>query len=153
MRIAFAFILAMTFILAVPCTPAPAFAQGVQLSIDQKISIAEKQHEIAKLLIKDGQYERVLPEMSAKVAFLSREVAPEEMKSFTAVNQSAIVTRDGKKALFLVEGGKAKEVAVTTGKQMGDMVEILQGAKAGDKVILNPSGKLRDGSKIKTEEK
>ena len=96
---------------------------------------------------------RVLPEMSAKVAFLSREVAPDEMKSFTAVSQSALVTRDGKTMIFLIEENKAKAVTVTTGKQMGDMVEVLQGVKAGDKVILKPSGELRDGSKIKTEEK
>jgi RND family efflux transporter MFP subunit len=96
---------------------------------------------------------RVLPEMSAKVAFLSREVAPDEMKSFTAVSQSALVTRDGKTMIFLIEENKAKAVTVTTGKQMGDMVEVLQGAKAGDKVVLKPSDKLRDGSKIKTEEK
>jgi len=96
---------------------------------------------------------RVLPEMSAKVAFLSREVAPDEMKSFTAVSQSALVTRDGKTMIFLIEENKAKAVTVTTGKQMGDMVEVLQGVKAGDKVILKPSDKLRDGSKIKTEEK
>ena len=96
---------------------------------------------------------RVLPEMSAKVAFLSREVAPDEIKSFTAVSQSALVTRDGKTMIFLIEENKAKAVTVTTGKQMGDMVEVLQGVKAGDKVILKPSDKLRDGSKIKTEEK
>jgi RND family efflux transporter MFP subunit len=96
---------------------------------------------------------RVLPEMSAKVAFLSREVVSDEMKSFTAVSQSALVTRDGKKMIFLIEENKAKEVTVITGKQMGDMVEVLQGAKAGDKVVLKPSEKLRDGSKIKTEEK
>jgi tetratricopeptide (TPR) repeat protein len=63
MRIAFAFILMTGLILAVPCATVPSFAQGVQLSIDQKISIAEKQHEIAKLLIKDGRFDRVLPEM------------------------------------------------------------------------------------------
>src|ERR1700690_1904118 len=96
---------------------------------------------------------RVLPEMSAKVAVLSREVAPEEMKSFTAVSQSALVTRDGKTMIFLIEENKAKAVTVTTGKQTGDMVEVLQGAKAGDKVVLKPSDKLRDGSKIKTDEK
>jgi tetratricopeptide (TPR) repeat protein len=63
MRIAFAFILMTGLTLAFPCSSAPAFAQNVQLSIDQKISIAENQHEIAKLLIKEGQYDRVLPEM------------------------------------------------------------------------------------------
>ncbi|HMK60069.1 MAG TPA: efflux RND transporter periplasmic adaptor subunit [Dissulfurispiraceae bacterium] len=96
---------------------------------------------------------RILPEMSAKVAFLSREVAADETKPFTAVNQSALISRDGKKLIFLVEGAKAKVVVVSTGKQMGDMIEILSGAKAGDKIVLKPSGNLHDGSNIKAEDK
>jgi tetratricopeptide (TPR) repeat protein len=63
MRIAFAFILMTGLILAVPCSSAPALAQNAPLSTDQKISIAENQHDIAKLLIKEGRYDRVLPEM------------------------------------------------------------------------------------------
>jgi tetratricopeptide (TPR) repeat protein len=39
-----------------------AAAEGVQLSTDQALSIAEKQFDIIKLLIKQGQYDRVLPE-------------------------------------------------------------------------------------------
>ncbi len=36
---------------------------GARLSIEQKLSIAETQHEIARLLIKNGQFDRVLQEM------------------------------------------------------------------------------------------
>jgi multidrug efflux pump subunit AcrA (membrane-fusion protein) len=36
---------------------------------------------------------------------------------------------------------------------MGDMVEVLQGVKVGDRVVLNPSDRLKSGSKIKIEEK
>jgi len=96
---------------------------------------------------------RILPEMSAKVAFLSRDESAEDMKPFTAIGQAAIITKDGKKKVFLIEGDKVREAVVTTGKQMGDMIEIVQGAKAGDKVVMKPSDKLRDGSRIKTEEK
>jgi len=39
------------------------FAESVQLSVDQALSIAEKQHEIARLLIKEGRFDRVIPEM------------------------------------------------------------------------------------------
>jgi tetratricopeptide (TPR) repeat protein len=38
-------------------------AEGAQLSVDQMLSIAEKQHEIARLLIKEGRFDRVIPEM------------------------------------------------------------------------------------------
>ncbi len=97
--------------------------------------------------------DRVLPEMSAKVAFLSREIAPDEMKPFTAINQSALVPKNGVNKVFVVLGDTAKEVTITTGKSSGDMVEVIQGLKVGDKVVLRPSDKLHDGSKISTEEK
>ena len=66
MRNAFIFIIMSGLLLAAPCmrvsANSPAAVEGVQLSVDQKLSIAEKQHEIIKLLIKEGQYDRVLPE-------------------------------------------------------------------------------------------
>jgi tetratricopeptide (TPR) repeat protein len=66
MRNAFAFAIIASFILAVPLNgqaTAWAVTEGAQLSVDQMLSIAEKQHEIARLLIKEGRYDQVLPEM------------------------------------------------------------------------------------------
>ncbi len=51
---------------------------------------------------------RILPEMSAKVAFLSREVRGDEQKSRTAVPAHAVVTRKGKQSVFLVKGDRVK---------------------------------------------
>jgi len=96
---------------------------------------------------------RILPEMSAKVAFLSRPVTGEEKKPRTALNQVALVKREGKKVVFLVNGGRALETPVSLGEPMGDMVEVLEGVKVGDRVVLNPSDRLTNGSKIKVEEK
>jgi tetratricopeptide (TPR) repeat protein len=45
-----------------PFAAEPA-GQGAQLSIEQMLSIAETQHEIARLLVKEGRYDRVIPEM------------------------------------------------------------------------------------------
>jgi len=96
---------------------------------------------------------RILPEMSAKVAFLSRPVTGEEKKPRTALNQVALVKREGRKVVFLVNGGRVFETPVSLGEPMGDMVELLDGAKVGDRVVLNPSDRLKNGSKIKVEEK
>jgi RND family efflux transporter MFP subunit len=96
---------------------------------------------------------RVLPEMSAKVAFLSREPGEDEMKSFTAVSKSAIIMTNNTARLFTVKGDIANAVTVKTGRQFGDMIEILDGVKAGDKVVLKPADNLHDGSRIKTDEK
>lgn len=96
---------------------------------------------------------RILPEMSAKVAFLQRLVAPGEEKPRTAVNPAAVVEREGRKALFLVKGDRVEETPVTVGAKIGDMLEITSGAKPGDRIALKPLDKLKDGAKIKTAEK
>jgi multidrug efflux pump subunit AcrA (membrane-fusion protein) len=92
---------------------------------------------------------RILPEMSAKVAFLSREVSGDEEKPRLAVSRKALKVRNGNATAFLVKGSRVDEVKVTTGPQLGDMVEIADGLKAGEKVVLNPPSNLKDGSKIK----
>src|SRR5260221_5066881 len=48
---------------------------------------------------------RVLPEMSAKVAFLSQEVTPEEEKPLTAIHPDTLTTRAGKVVVFVVRDG------------------------------------------------
>jgi RND family efflux transporter MFP subunit len=96
---------------------------------------------------------RILPEMSAKVAFLQRAVKADERKPRTAVNPAAVANRRGKSVLFLINGERVAETPVTLGSRIGDMVEVLSGVKAGAKVALKPLEKLKDGTKIKTAEK
>jgi RND family efflux transporter MFP subunit len=96
---------------------------------------------------------RILPEMSAKVAFLSREVRSDELKPRTALNSDAIRDRNGKKNVFLVRENRVMETPVTLGEKLGDMVEVLSGVKAGDRVVLKPLDKMKDRLKIKVAEK
>ncbi len=95
---------------------------------------------------------RILPEMSAKVAFLSRPVKSGEEQARTAVHQLALVSRGEQKVLFLVQDDRAQETLVRTGESFGEMIEILDGARAGEKVVLKPN-RLKDGAKIKIAEK
>ncbi len=96
---------------------------------------------------------RILPEMSAKVAFLSREVKEDEQRPRIALNPSAIADNNGKKSVFLIKGNKVAETPVTAGEKLGDMVEILSGVKPGDRVVLRPMDKMKDGMRIKVVEK
>ena len=90
---------------------------------------------------------RVLPDMSAKVSFLSRELKADERKSVIAVQPTAVVKRDGKDVLFLIENNAAKQIAVTVGNKIGDLVQVA-GVKPGDKVVLTPSEKVKDGTVV-----
>lgn len=96
---------------------------------------------------------RILPEMSARVAFLQRDVKPDEKRPRTALNPAALAKRDGRDVVYLVKGERVVETPVTAGSRIGDLVEITAGAKAGDKVVLKPLERLKDGSRIKTAEK
>ena len=92
---------------------------------------------------------RVLPEMSAKVAFLTQEVPPGENAPKIAVPASAIVERDGRKVVFVVKDRKAAEVPVQTGAAVGELVQVT-GVQAGDKVVLKPSERVKHGAEVAT---
>ena len=92
---------------------------------------------------------RVLPEMSAKVSFLSQDVTPEQQKPLTAVAADAIVARDGSSAVFVVRDGVATAVPVTTGAKLGDLVAIKGDARSGDKAVLKPAPGLASGTRVR----
>ncbi|MEX1276512.1 MAG: efflux RND transporter periplasmic adaptor subunit [Bacteroidota bacterium] len=110
----------------------------------------------ATVLVKVGfeSYDgRVLPEMSAKVLFLTKQTdaAEQDAKPMLTVSASAIASRNGRKVAFFVRENKAVEVSVTTGKDMGGLVEITNGLAAGDRVIGKLDDTIRDGIKVKVK--
>ena len=95
---------------------------------------------------------RVLPEMSAKVAFLERPVTAAEATPRTAVNQAAVATRDGRTVVFLMKGERVTAAPVVLGERIGDLVEVKSGVKAGAKIAVKPLAKLKDGTRVRTAE-
>jgi RND family efflux transporter MFP subunit len=96
---------------------------------------------------------RMLPDMSAKVSFLPRTLAPGEMKPRLAAGRSALIDLNGRTFAYLLEGNRVRETPVRVGATFGDMVEILSGLKVGDRVVVNPPKGLKDGSRIKVAER
>ena len=91
---------------------------------------------------------RVLPDMSAKVAFLQRELKPEERKPVTAAQQAAVVKRDGRDVVFVIDDKNVvKQTEVAVAGKVGDLVQ-LSAVKPGDKVVLSPSEKIKDGGSV-----
>jgi len=95
---------------------------------------------------------RVLPDMSAKVAFLEKPVPANEKKPVAAVQPRSIVERDGRKVAFIVKDDKVRRTEVTTGRKLGDLIEV-QGLKAGERVVLDPGEKIRDGAAVSVAKK
>lgn len=91
---------------------------------------------------------RVLPEMSAKVVFLERPLSETERKPIVAVSSQAVVVRDNKPVVYLIEGDRVREVAIQAGAPaQGDLVPV-SGLTPGQRVVIRP-GDLRDGQRIK----
>jgi RND family efflux transporter MFP subunit len=95
--------------------------------------------------------DRILPEMSAKVAFLSKPLDAAARRARLAIPRAALVTRDSRAFAFLLKGNRVKLVPLTLGPEMGDLVEIAKGLKEGDKVVLKPPPSLTDGSRVKVK--
>ncbi len=55
--------------------------------------------------------------------------------------------------MFLIKKDRAVETTISTGEQLGDMIEVLSGIKSGDRVVLTPLDKLKDGVRVKVAEK
>ena len=96
---------------------------------------------------------RILPEMSAKVSFLSQEVAPEQQRPVVAVAPDAIVQRDGRSVVFVIRDGRAIAVPVTPGLKIGDTTVITGDMKSGDKAVAKPAPSLASGALVKTAAK
>jgi HlyD family secretion protein len=90
---------------------------------------------------------RVLPEMSAKVAFLSQEMPADQRKPRTVVPPGAVVERDGLSVVFLAKDGRAVQVPVVTGERLGEFVQV-SGVKPGERIVLRPPSGLRDGARL-----
>lgn len=99
-----------------------------------------------------GRDPRILPEMSAKVAFLERPVKNEEQKPRIMLPRTALVKRDGKSYVYLLKGDSVAETRVETVDSPGELIEA-SGVKAGDKIALKPLDKLSNGAKVKTVQK
>ncbi len=91
---------------------------------------------------------RILPDMSAKIAFLSQALTRAEQSPRLVAEPEAVVERGGQKRAFVVNGSEVREVAVEVGARLGDRVIISRGLKEGDKVVLRPPQALVDGAKV-----
>jgi len=95
---------------------------------------------------------RILPEMSAKVAFLSRPLEASQRAPRLAVPKGALVTRNGQNFAFVLTGPRVKLAPVDLGPAIENLVEVTGGLKEGDKVVVNPPALLTDGARVKVKE-
>ncbi len=94
---------------------------------------------------------RVLPEMSAKVTFLSQAAAESITSSAKkiVVSPAAVVTRGDQKVAFVVRDGSVTETPVEIAGTLGSLLEVRSGLAEGNQAVLNPPENMTTGMKVK----
>lgn len=80
-------------------------------------------------------------------AFVRAEIVTDQTSTAATVPTNAVVTFAGIEKVITVEGGKAVEKVVTTGRRGPDWIEIKSGVNVGQAVVVNP-GNLQSGTAV-----
>jgi len=93
----------------------------------------------------------VLPDMAARVSFLEKALASEELaeKPRTVVPADAVTERAGSKVVFVVDNERIQMRLVVLGGPFADGYELVQGPEPGTKIVKSPAATLEDGQRIK----
>ncbi|WEN16099.1 efflux RND transporter periplasmic adaptor subunit [Rhodanobacter sp. AS-Z3] len=93
---------------------------------------------------------RVVPDMGARVSFLEEKPKPSvSVPQGVLVPATAIVQRDGRSVVFVLDGKQVRQRTVMPATQAYGELRLLPSAiKAGDSVVVSPPETLKDGSDV-----
>lgn len=92
--------------------------------------------------------ERVRAELSAKVRFDTSSTALESDPDDWGVPVTAVITRDGRKAILVVRDGVVAEVQVRVGATIGTSTQVSGALTVTDEVIVTPPDGLPGGTTV-----
>jgi RND family efflux transporter MFP subunit len=95
--------------------------------------------------------EGVLPDMSARVSFLTKELDQQALKAAPklVVPASALADRGGAKVVFVIDGDRVRMTPVTLAGPNGSGFELKSGPGPGTRVVRDPPPDLGDGQLVK----
>jgi RND family efflux transporter MFP subunit len=125
--------------------------RGYLAYVSKVVPTADRAKATVLVKIKFNDYDhRVLPDMSAKITFLSADFTQTaaSTRPVLTVPATAVATRNGRQVVYQVKENRAVEVPVVVGRPIGNLVEINQGLKEGEKVIGKIDERIHPDSKI-----
>ena len=125
--------------------------RGYLAYVSKIVPTADRAKATVLVKIKFNDYDhRVLPDMSAKITFLSADFAQTaaSTRPVLTVPATAVATRNGRQVVYQVKEDRAVEVPVVVGRPIGNLIEIKQGLKEGQKVIGKIDERIQPDSKV-----
>ncbi len=114
------------------------------------IPTADRQKSTVKVRVGFDQLDpRILPEMSAKVAFREAAGAGAAVAPAVIVPKSALQQQDGRDVVWVVQNGRAERRAVTVSLTVGEETQLSAGVSAGEKIVARVPTGLTDGANLK----
>ena len=96
--------------------------------------------------------DRVLPDLSARVAFTAAPTQGKQARSRVVVSKAALATVDGRTGVYRIVDGRAVFTPVTAGGDVQGQVEITQGLQGGERLVSLAGGvRIKDGDKVRVE--
>lgn len=90
----------------------------------------------------------LLPDMNARVLFVKEKSSLNSDEDLPRIPVKALASSDPA-AVFVLDGGVARLRAIQIGAVVGDSVQVREGLRAEDKVLLPASQPLKDGKPVR----
>lgn len=92
---------------------------------------------------------RILPDMGAKVRFLSEARSDDSRPPVASAPAAAVLEEGGAAYAWRVEEGRARRVAVTAAGEESGLRDIIEGLAPGQVVVVSPPASLEDGDRVR----
>ena len=125
--------------------------KGVVAEISPEANRQKATIQVKVKILKPDSYLR--PEMNGHVSFL----APETGKTSTpagealSIPRSAVIEKDGKSSVFVLDGSHVQLKEVELGRDLGDRVEVAAGVGPNDQVVISGPDGLSSGQRVKVK--
>jgi HlyD family secretion protein len=95
--------------------------------------------------------EYLRPEMNGHVSFLAPATGQPQARETLSIPRSALFQRDGKPAVFALDGSHVQLREIRPGRDMGDRVEVVDGLGPNDRVVVRGLEGLTSGQRVKVK--
>ena len=68
-----------------------------------------------------------------------------------AIPFTALRSDGGEQSVFVVDGERVRGTTISTGVKLSEWVEVVEGLRDGDRVVIAAAGVLRDGTRVRVQ--
>jgi multidrug efflux pump subunit AcrA (membrane-fusion protein) len=119
--------------------------------VHQVVPTADRQKATVQVKVRFvGDTAGALPEMAAKVNFLTRDASASGPKRVITIPSAALRKSGSGWVVMAVDGGAAKDVPVTLAAEpRSGKAEVLSGLLGGEEILAAPAAALKSGAKVR----